>query len=156
MVCNVFLSFTTEDEAFAKLMRSQAMAMESSLVFRDYSIKETFEYTWRKNVEQLIEACSATICLISKTTHRSEAVNWEVKRSAELGKHVLGVTFEPIVPIVPPALAELNVELLRWDTDIEKLTGELNDIEIGCSRTRTIRTPRIRGTTERSRSFGTV
>ena len=156
MVCNVFLSFTTEDKASANLFRSQAKAREPSLVFRDYSIKEAFEYTWKKNAARLIGTCSATVCLISKTTHRSEAVNWEVRRSAELGKRVMGVTIEPIVPIVPSALAELNVELLRWDVDTEKIIGVLNDIEVGYSRTRTIRTSRIHHTTERSRSFGTV
>ena len=155
MVCNVFLSFTTEDGAYANLFRNQAAARQPSLVFRDYSIKEAFEYTWKKNAEQLIGACSATICLISKTTHRSEAVDWEVRRSAELGKHVMGVTVESIVPIVPVALAELNVELLRWETDVEKIIGELNAIETEYSRTRAIRTSRIHNA-ERRRSFGIV
>lgn len=155
MACNVFLSFTTEDEMFANLFRNQAEARQPSLVFRDYSIKEAFEYTWKKNAERLIGACSATICLIGKTTHRSEAVDWEVRRSAELGKHVMGVTIESIVPIVPAALAELNVELLRWETDIERIIGELNAIETGYSRTRAIRTSRIHHA-ERRRSFGTV
>ena len=148
MVGNIFLSFATEDEAIADLFRIQAMAVDPSLVFHDYSIKETFECAWRKNAEQLIAACSTTVCLIGKATHRSEAVNWEVRRSAELGKRVVGVTIEPIVPIVPPALAELNVELLRWDTDIAKVTGELSDIENGYHRTRTVQTSRIRCTTE--------
>ena len=155
MACNVFLSFTTEDEVFANLFRGQIETRQPSLVFRDYSIKEAFEYTWRKNAERLIGACSATICLISKTTHRSEAVDWEVRRSAELGKRVMGVTIEPIVPIIPAALAELNVELLRWERDIEKIIGELSGIETGYSRTGAIRTSRIHNA-ERGRSFGTV
>ena len=155
MACNVFLSFTTEDEAFANLFRGQVEASQPSLVFRDYSIKEAFEHSWRKNAERLIGACSATVCLIGKTTHRSEAVDWEVRRSAELGKHVMGVTIEPIVPTVPVAFMELNVELLRWEIDIEKIIGELNAIETRYSRTRIIQTPRIHNG-ERGRSFGTV
>ena len=156
MTLNVFLSFTTEDEGSAKVFRSEAEAREPSFAFHDFSIKQTFEHTWKKEAEQIIGACSATICLIGKATHRSEAVNWEVRRSAELGKRVLGVTIQPAVPKVPAAVAELTVELLRWDADIDKILGELNDIEIGLSRTGTVRPSRIHHTSKRNRSFGTV
>ena len=156
MTFNVFLSFTTQDEAFAKVFRSEAKAREPSLVFHDYSIKETFEHTWKKEAELLIGVCSATICLVGKATHRSEAVNWEVRRSAEMGKRVLGVAIQHTVPKIPAALAELTVDLLRWDLDIDKILGELNDIEIGFSRTGTVRPSRIHHTGKRNRSFGTV
>ena len=123
---NVFLSFSTEDKGLVDLFRSQARDRQSDLVFCDYSIKETFEYAWKTSAERLIQACSVTICLIGGTTHRSKAVDWEIRKSAELGKHVLAVSLEPTVPMVPPALAELNVAPLPWD--IERIVGELNGI----------------------------
>ena len=126
---NVFLSFSTEDKGLVDLFRSQARDRQPALVFRDYSIKETFEHAWKTNAERLIRACSVTICLIGKTTYRSKAVDWEIRKSVELGKHVMAVFLEPTVPMVPPALAELNVAPLPWD--IERTAGGLNNGETG-------------------------
>ena len=125
---NVFLSFSTEDKGLADLFRDQARDEQSDIVFRDYSIKETFEHAWKTNAERLIRACSVTICLIGKTTHRSKAVDWEIRKSADLGKHVMAVSLEPTAPRVPPALAALNVPPLPWD--IERIVGELHGIGV--------------------------
>lgn len=123
---NVFLSFTTEDKELADLFRSQMENRQPGLGFRDYSIKEAFEQTWKTNAERLIRACSATICLIGKTTHRSRAVDWEVRKSEELSKHIMAVSIEPTGPIVPPALAALKVKPLSWN--MERIADELNRV----------------------------
>ena len=124
MTRNVFLSFTMTDKGFVDLLRGQAERRQPALVFRDYSIKEAFEATWKTNAERLIRACSITLCLIGKTTHRSQAVDWEVRKSVDLGKHVMAVAIDPTGPIVPPALADLKVKPLPWD--IERIVGELH------------------------------
>ena len=88
MAYNIFLSFTRKDTELAHLFRSQAEARQSSLVFRDYLIREKFEAAWRMNAERLIRACSVIICLVGGTTHRSDAVDWEIRKSAELDKPI--------------------------------------------------------------------
>ena len=123
---SVFLSFSTEDKGLVDLFRSQARDRQPDLVFRDYSIKETFEHAWKTNAERLIRACSVTLCLIGRATHRSKAVDWEIRKSVELDKYIMAVSLEPTVPRVPPALVALNVAPLPWD--IERIVGELNDI----------------------------
>lgn len=134
---DVFLSFSTEDKGLVDLFRSQARDRQAALVFRDYSIKETFEHAWKTNAERLIRACSVTLCLIGGTTHRSKAVDWEIRKSVELDKYIMAVSLEPTVPRVPPALAALNVAPLPWD--IERIVGELNGIGTECGRTRAFR-----------------
>ena len=139
---NVFLSFTMEDKELADLFRSQMENGQPDLVFRDYSIKEAFEQTWKTNAERLIRACSATICLIGKRTHRSRAVDWEVRKSVELDKHVMAVSIEPTETIVvPSALAELKVKALSWD--VERIAGELNGTGTEHARTGSLRRARI-------------
>ena len=54
MTRNAFLSFSTEDKGLADLFRGQAKDGQSALVFRDSSIKETFEHAWKTNAERLI------------------------------------------------------------------------------------------------------
>ena len=143
MTRNVFLSFSTGDKGLVDLFRYQTRDRQSALVFRDYSIKETFEHAWKTNAERLIRTCSVTICLIGGTTHRSKAVDWEIRKSAELGKHVMAVSLEPTVPLVPPALTELNVAPLPWD--IERIVGELNGIGIEYGQARAVRRAQIVG-----------
>lgn len=113
---NVFLSFTTEDKEVADLFRSQMENRQPGIAFRDYSIKGAFEQAWKTNAERLIRACSATVCLIGKTTHRSRAVDWEVRRSVELGKRLMAVFIQSTEAIVvPSALVELKVKPLSWN-----------------------------------------
>ena len=150
---NVFLSFTMEDKGLVNLFRGQAESKHSSLVFHDYPVKETFEYTWKTNVERLIRSCSVMICLIGKTTHRSKAVDWEVRKSVELGKQIMAVAIESPMPTVPLSLAELNVGPLPWD--IDRIVGELDGIGTDHSGTGAFRRPSI-GVAERHRTSDTV
>ncbi len=142
MARNVFLSFTMEDRDLVNLFRAQAESSQSALVFRDYPIKEAFEYAWKTNAERLIRSCSVTICLIGETTHRSKAVDWEIRRSAELDKSIVAVAIASPTPIVPPSLTELNVSPLPWDVD--RILGELDGIGTTRSGSRTLRRTRIR------------
>ena len=141
------------DEGLVNVFRGQAANRQSVLVFHDYSIKEAFESTWKMKAERLIRACSVTICLIGKTTYRSKAVDWEIRRSAELGKTVMAVSIEPTAPRVPPALTELNVQPQPWD--MERIIGELNDLGTEYGRTRAFRRARI-WNVERDRSLDTA
>ena len=104
MARKVFLSFTMEDRGLVDLFRTQVENGQSALVFRDYPIKETFEYAWKTNAERLIRSCSATVCLIGKSTHQSKAVDWEIRKSVELGKSILAVAINSPTPLVRPLL----------------------------------------------------
>ena len=150
---NVFLSFTMEDMDLVNLFRGQAEGKHSSLVFHDYPVKEAFEYAWKTNVERLIRSCSVMICLIGETTHQSKAVDWEVRKSAELGKQILAVAIESPTPTVPLSLARLNVSPLPWD--IDRIVGELDGIRTDHSGTRAFRR-RSTSIAERHRRLNTV
>lgn len=154
MKCDVFLSFTTEDRELADLLRSQMENEQPNIVFRDYSIKEAFEQAWKTNVERLIRTCSTTLCLIGKKTHSSRAVDWEIKTSVELGKHVMAVSIEPTETIViPSALMEVKVRALPWD--IQRIAGELNGLGTRHARTGAFRRAHFRND-ERFRSIYTA
>ena len=67
MTRDVFLSFSTEDKGLVDLFRSQARGRQAALVFRDYSIKETFEHAWKTNAERLIRACRESLVSLDGT-----------------------------------------------------------------------------------------
>ena len=115
MTRTVFLSFAAEDMWPAHALRRQAEGMRCGLELRDYPAGEPFERARRANVERLIRACSATICVVGATTWRSDAVNWEVRKSRELGKRVIAVRLSPRVARYPEALIKPGVTVVPSD-----------------------------------------
>ena len=126
MGTSVFLSFVIEDKPLVELFRGQARNRHSALTFRDYSIKEPVDGVWERHAERLIRASTATICLLGTATWRSEPVNWEIRRSVQLGKRVIAVNLRTGSVRIPPALAEIGVRPLSWDVAaiVEELNGQ--------------------------------
>ena len=87
------------------------------LAFRDYSVKEPFDRAWKTNCERIIRMCSVTICLVGRNTHRSDAVDWEIRKSAELEKGIMAVYLGERNVVLPRALRELGVRPVPWDID---------------------------------------
>jgi hypothetical protein len=90
-----FLSFVEEDLNVVNLFRGQAKNENSDLEFADYSIKEPFdsrnaEYIARGITDQL-RLASLTICLYGPTTYSSKWVDWELRKSVDFGKPIMGV-----------------------------------------------------------------
>jgi hypothetical protein len=114
---NIFLSFAMEDKALVDLFRGQVRNEQLPLQFRDYSIKEPFERAWKTRCEERIRLCSLTICLIGYKTYKIEAVNWEIRKSVELGKGLMGVYLVNGYPPLPEALQENRITPVRWKMD---------------------------------------
>lgn len=127
MARKVFLSFAMKDQRLANAFRVQARSGHSDLEFRDYSVKESFERAWKTSVEQLIRRCSATICLVGESTWSSDAVDWEIRKSDELGKKLIAVRLGPDVRRHPKALRELGIDVVPWD--IEAILRELGGVK---------------------------
>ncbi len=115
MAPSVFLSFAIEDKPLVELFRGQARNARSPLTFRDYSIKEPLDGAWKRHAERLIRASTATLCLVGTSTWRSEPVDWEIRKSAQLDKRVLAVNLRPESLRIPAALAEVGVTPLPWN-----------------------------------------
>lgn len=95
MAIRVFLSFVEEDLELVNLFRGQARLESSDLDFHDYSIKEPFDsvnaqYIQRGIAEQ-IKLATLTMCLYGPTTYTSKWVDWELIKTLELGKPLMGV-----------------------------------------------------------------
>jgi hypothetical protein len=95
MAIRAFLSFVEEDLNLVNLFRGQARNERIDLEFSDYSIKIPFnstnaDYIARGITDQL-KLATLTVCLFGPSTYSSEWVNWELKKSLELGKPIMGV-----------------------------------------------------------------
>ena len=90
-----FLSFVEEDLNLVNLFRGQAKNNSVDLEFADYSLKEPYnssnaDYIARGISDQIVRA-HLTICLYGPTTYKSEWVAWELRKSLELRKPIMGV-----------------------------------------------------------------
>lgn len=124
MSSNVFLSFATRHKALVDVIREQAERRCSALTFRDYAIRQPTEGAWKREVERLIGASATTLCLVGDTTWRSEPVNWEIRKSAELGRRVVAVYLQPDPARIPEALTEIGVTPIPWD--VSAIVSELH------------------------------
>ena len=111
----VFLSFAMEDKSLVDKFRIQAQEHGLPLDFRDYSVKETFDKSWKSHAEKIIHGSSVTLCFVGQRTYESEPVNWEIQRSIELGKPVVAVHLRDGKLQVPRALREHSITPLRWN-----------------------------------------
>jgi hypothetical protein len=90
-----FLSFVAEDLARVNLFRGQAKNDNIDLEFADYSIKEPYnsvnaDYI-KRGIAAQISLAGITICLYGPSTYTSDWVDWELRKSLEMGKPVMGV-----------------------------------------------------------------
>ena len=106
---NVFLSFRREHKALVDLFFGEMTNSQSTLSLYEYFTEMPSGSIWKRDVEGIIRSCTATICMVGDTTHRSEAVNWEIRKSAALGKLVLAFYLQSTSASIPTALFEIGV-----------------------------------------------
>lgn len=123
MARKVFLSFVEEDLDCVNLFRGQAKNENSELEFYDYSVREPFnsknaEYI-KSQIQQKINNVSVTLCLIGKNTYTSDWVDWELKKSVEMGKGLVGMKLDNgwrnFFRQIPQALRDHGVEIVEWN-----------------------------------------
>ena len=113
----IFLSFAMEDKSLVDKFRMQAQEQSLPLDFRDYSVKDTFDKSWKSQAEKIIHGSSVTLCFIGQRTYQSEPVNWEIQRSIELGKPVVAIHLGDEKLLVPRALREHSITPLPWNLE---------------------------------------
>jgi hypothetical protein len=111
VLTRAFLSFVEEDLGRVILFRGQAKNERLDLEFADYSVKEPFdslkaEYIGRCIADQ-IRPATLTICLYGPTTYTSARVDWELRKTLDFEKPIMGVCLcnDGLVPIRPLALS---------------------------------------------------
>lgn len=122
---NVFISFHMEDEVQVGLLRHQAKNDKFNLEFTDYSVKTPFSDHWKERCEERIKQSSITVVMIGAETYKRPAVLWEINKSYELGKKVIGVRIhkDKKDPIPGPLLRN-KAKIVKWS--MEEIQNELN------------------------------
>jgi len=114
-----------EDEAQVSLLRHQAKSDKFNLNFTDFSVKKPFDDNWKTRCEKRIKQASITIVMIGPETYKRPAVLWEINKSYELGKKVVGVRIrkDKKDPIPGPLLRN-KTKIIKWN--MEAIQNELD------------------------------
>lgn len=126
---HVFISFAHEDESEVDFLRGQAKNEKTQLSFDDYSLKKEIgsnEETYvKKKLSEKIAQASVTVVYLSPKAHKSDWVNWEIEKSIEKGKGVIGVHKSEKPPSqLPPAFKKHGCEVIKWSH--KGLTAAIN------------------------------
>lgn len=123
----VFISFHVEDEAMINLLRDQGRNSEK-LEFIDYSVKEPFDEKWKTQCTERLKQSKVLVCAIGEDTYSREAVNWEINKAYELGKHVFGVRLHSDKNHrIPQPLMDRHAKILPWKLDA--IQAELDKLQ---------------------------
>lgn len=116
---NIFISFDFDDANEVNLLRGQAINDNSEIEFNDWSVKDAFnsdnsDYIKRQITERIRQS-SITVVYISENTKGSRWVNWEIKKSLDLGKKVIAVHSGNIPPSQPPSgVTQNGIKVIPW------------------------------------------
>jgi hypothetical protein len=125
---NVFISFAHENMDEVNLLRGQARNEKSMIEFNDWSVSEPYESERaayiKQQISERINQCSVTVVYMTPYSAKSPWVRWEIERSLELGKRVIGVykgTSKPSYGF--PALTIDGIKCIPWSSLAAELGG---------------------------------
>lgn len=123
---NVFISFAHEDVVEVNLLRGQSKNENSPIEFNDWSVSEPYNSeraTYiKQQISERIRQSSVTVVYVTPESAKSPWVAWEIARSVELGKKVIGVHKGDAPTSEIPKLKELGFKTVPW----KNLASELD------------------------------
>lgn len=114
MAPRAFISFEMEDRWARDFLVQQSRDKRNDIEFVDYSVQNPWDTSWKTQCRERIGRTKGTIVLIGDTTHKSEAVLWEIAETARQGHYLFGIQISsgkayPVPSGLPPA------NVIRWD-----------------------------------------
>ncbi|MGB3685333.1 MAG: TIR domain-containing protein [Ornithinimicrobium sp.] len=114
MAPRAFISFEMEDKWARNFLAQHAKAKNNTIEFVDYSVKNPWDTSWKTYCKERIGKTRGTIVLIGKTTHKSEAVKWEIAETLRQGHVIFGIQInKDSTHTVPTGLQGRSI--VRWD-----------------------------------------
>jgi hypothetical protein len=111
-----FISFEMEDRWARDFLVQQAKSKNNDIAFYDYSVKDPFDAKWKTECTKRIAMTRGTIVMVGPTTHRSDAVLWEIAETVRQDHYIFGIQIHSDkTHAIPAGLPAKNV--IRWDFD---------------------------------------
>jgi Cft2 family RNA processing exonuclease len=116
-----FISFEMEDRWARDFLVRHAQDKRNDIDFVDYSVQNPFDTSWKTQCKERIARTKGTIVLVGATTHKSDAVLWEIAETNRQGHYMFGIqTNSDRRHPVPAGLPPQNViswnfeQIIKW------------------------------------------
>jgi MTH538 TIR-like domain (DUF1863) len=118
----VFFSFIAEDRKSVDGLRLLAANESFDIEFYDESVKTPYDSLnaayIKTKIREKIDRASVTVCLISKETHLSQWVDWELEYSDKRGKTMIAMALRGVdSAILPKLIKEKQLTFHPWNHD---------------------------------------
>jgi MTH538 TIR-like domain (DUF1863) len=120
MTRRIFISYQSEDRMRAKGFRLMRFNPNVEVDFFDRHLLDPVashepDYI-RRCINERMHGTSVTVVLIGTKTHESEWVDYEIRRTLEEGKGLLGIRLKDKAESIPPGrLVESGAEVIDWE-----------------------------------------
>ena len=113
----IFVSFAIEDDFYRKGLVNQAKDERTPFEFKDMSVKEPWDESWKTRCRTKIKGCDGVIALIGPNTEKATGARWEMKCAAEEKVPMIGVHIHKdwTKRYTPPELNGYQVIDWSWD-----------------------------------------
>ena len=117
-----FISFEMEDKWARDFLVQHAKQSNNKIEFVDYSVHDPFDSKWKTNCKDRIGRTAGTIVLVGPTTHKSEAVLWEISETNRQGHYLFAIQINSDATYRVP-LGVPSTRVIRWN--FTKIVAEL-------------------------------
>jgi len=120
MTRRIFISYQNEDRMRAKGFRLMRFNPNVEVDFFDRHLLDpvaSHDPNYIKRcINERMHGTSVTVVLIGNKTHESEWVDYEIQRTLEEGKGLLGIRLKGRAESIPPGrLTEAGAEVIDWE-----------------------------------------
>lgn len=135
---NIFVSHQHKDaskiESFRQLISKHGIEMRDSSIYesKKKNNANNEQYIKQEIIKPQIQWAGTIVVLIGSETSKSDYVNWEINKAAEMGKRIIGVYLQGAKEEdIPSELIEHGHNLVGWNGDkiVKAIEGEDFDWE---------------------------
>lgn len=103
-----------EDKWARDFLVQQARDARNDIDFVNYSVQDPFDSAWKTQCRERISRTRGTIVLVGRTTHKSDAVLWEIAETERQKHYLFGIQInKDETHRIPEGIPSRNV--IRWD-----------------------------------------
>ncbi len=110
----VFIAFASEDKNYRDLLKGQSLNTKSPFEYRDMSVKQPYEGSWKELTRTRIRRSDGVIALLSANTPYADGELWEIRCAGTERKPLMGIWLGDY-RTKPAAMGSAPCKLWSWE-----------------------------------------
>jgi hypothetical protein len=121
----VFFSHKTSDSERVRELQESLKELLPNFPIEDVSTTVPYIEGWKAAATAILQSCDMLVCIVSKDTHKSEPVDWEIREAYRLSKPIIVTTLYESFEL-PSACNDLRIGSIPWDATV--VAGQIGEM----------------------------